>query len=695
MTHTLLGRREFLKTGGIAGAGLLIGFRLSPAEARELLTERAANEFAPNAWIHVGADNVVTLFADHVELGQGAHTALPMILADEMGADWTQVRVTRMPDDPSAWPRRIMTVGSQSVRTSWQPLRHAGATAREMLVAAAAKTWNVDAGSCRVEKGVVSSAGHRATFGELAATAATMPVPSSPTLKDPSTYTIVGTRIPRVDIPSKVDGSAQFGMDARVPNMLYASVMRPPTFGSSVKSFDATAAKQVPGVRDVVPFKNGVAVLANDTFTAFKGRKALKVEWTEATHPTLSSADIRKQFIELAGQPATVAKNVGDVDAALKGASNTITVDYELPFLSHSPMEPMNCLAHVRPDGADVWVSTQAPTSFQQVAAQLAGLKPDQVKLHVTMVGGGFGRRSKPDVLEDAVLLSKQLNAPVKVVWMREDDMQHDAYRPYGIHRLSGAIGPDGWPVAWMHRIVTQNALGSGDSVGGAADLPYAIPNLRVELNAPTTDVPVMPWRSVGHSQNGFVTESFLDELAAAGKKDPVEFRRRLLASSPRHLGVMELAVSKSDWGKPMPKGSGRGIAVHAMTGSYVAQIAEVTVADNTIHVNRVIAAADCGVVINPDTLASQVEGAIVMGLTAALKNEITIANAQVEQSNFNTYPMLRMSEAPQVEVYTVKSSEAPGGMGEPGVPPIAPAVANAVFAATGQRLRKMPFRLA
>jgi isoquinoline 1-oxidoreductase beta subunit len=522
-----------------------------------------------------------------------------------------------------------------------------------------------------------------------------MPVPQNPTLKDPKSFHIVGTRVPRVDVPSKVNGSAQFGLDVRLPGMLFATVIRPPTLGGTLKSFDAAAAKSVQGVKDVVQLPNGVAVLAADTWSALKGRRALNVVWDEGPNTTLTSADIRRQFEELANAGATVMGTpAGDALAALASAGKRITAEYELPFAAHVTMEPMNCTAHVRADGVDVWVPTQAPTSSQRVAAQIAGVKPADVRLHVTMVGGGFGRRARTDFLEDAVRLSKMSGAPVKVMWTREDDMQHDAYRPFGIHHLEGAIGSDRWPVAWLHRIATQNALGPGDSAGGAMDLPYAIPNLRVELAATTSAVPVSAWRSVGHSQNGFVTESFIDELAAAAGKDPVAFRRKLLANAPRHLAAMELAVSKSDWGKPMASGSGRGIAVHAMTGSYVAQIAEVTVADNAIRVNKVTCGVDCGVVINPDGVAAQIEGGIIYGLTGALKNEITIKGGRVEQENFNTYPMLRLREAPVVEVYTVANAEAPGGIGEPGVPPIAAAVANAVFAATGKRIRKLPLRL-
>jgi isoquinoline 1-oxidoreductase beta subunit len=707
MTPTAVGRRDFIKTGAIAGAGLLIGFRLADARESAAIIESSAGEFAPNAYLRIGTDGAVTLFADHVELGQGVMTSLPMIVAEELDADWSTVKIERMPDDPSAWPRTIMTVGSQSVRGSWQPLRRAGAAAREMLVSAAADSWKVDHASLRTEKGFVihAASGRRASYGELAAAAAALTPPANPTLKDPKDFRIIGKPQPRVDIPSKVNGSATYGIDVRIPGMLIAAVVRPPVFGSEVKSFNPAAARAVDGVKDVVKFESGVAVLATDTWSALKGRRALEVEWTEIENGKISLADIRRSFTQLAATPGAVARNDGDVDAALRTATNPITVDYELPFAAHATMEPMNCTAHVRADGADVWAPTQAPTSFQRLAAQIAGLQPKDVRLHVTMVGGGFGRRARTDVLEDAVRLSKLAGAPVKVMWTREDDMQHDFYRPFGIHRMQGAIGTDGWPVAWMHRVVTQAALGggrgaggapavNGDAVGGAADLPYAIPNLRVENIITNSPVPVAPWRSVGHSQNGFVTEAFIDELAAAGKKDPVELRRRLLQKAPRHLGVLELAAEKAGWGKPLPARVARGVAVHSMNGTYVAQIAEVAIDNGDIRVKRVVCAVDCGIVINPDTVAAQMEGAIVYGLTCALKNEITIAGGRVEQANFNTYPMLRMSETPRVEVYIVPSTEAPGGIGEPGVPPIAAAVANAVFAATGKRLRKLPLRL-
>ncbi len=689
-------RRAFLKSSALLGGGLVIGFRVADADTVASVAVVPA-DFAPSGYLRIGTDSIVTIFADHVELGQGIMTALPMIVAEELDADWTKVRVERMPDNPSAWPRRIMTVGSQSVRSSYMPLRMAGAAAREVLVTAAANAWKVSAAECRTENGYVlhAASGKRASYGALATAASQLPAREGSPLKNPKDFRIIGTRRARVDLPAKVNGSAQFGIDVRLPGMLIATVVRPPVLGGTLKSFDATATKAVPGVKQVLQFASGIAVLATDTWSALQGRKALIVEWNDGANATLTSAEIRRKFTDLMSSESTPATNRGDATAALKAASSSITVDYELPFAAHATMEPMNCTAHVRADGADVWAPTQSPTNFQMLAASIAGVSPSAIKLHVTMVGGGFGRRARSEVLVDATLLSKLSGAPVKVMWTREDDMLHSPYRPFGLHRMSGAVDADGWPAAWTHRIVTQHALGPGDTHGGASDLPYSIPNVHVDYVTATSPVEVAAWRSVGHSQTGFVVESFIDELAAAGKKDPVELRRKLLANAPRYLGVLNLAVSKSDWGKAMPAGSGRGIAVHAMTGTYVAQIAEVTVTGNVIKVTRVICAVDCGVVINPDTLAAQMEGSIVYGLTCALKNEITVKAGQVEQSNFNTYPMLRLSESPRVEVYTVSSAEAPGGIGEPGVPPIAAAVANAVFAATGQRLRKLPFRLA
>ncbi|HET7373798.1 MAG TPA: molybdopterin cofactor-binding domain-containing protein, partial [Gemmatimonadaceae bacterium] len=467
MTSTI-SRRDFVKTGALASAGLLIGFRLSDARELDGLATAAA-DFTPNAYLKIGTDGTVTLFADHVELGQGVMTALPMIVAEELDADWSKVRIERMPDDPSTWPRAIMTVGSQSVRGSWQPLRRAGATAREMLISAAAQQWGVDRPGCRTEKGFVlhDASGRRASYGELATAAAAITPPQEPPLKDPKDYRIIGTSAPRVDIPSKVDGSATYGIDVHVPGMLVATVVRPPVAGAVIKRIDETAARIVPGVKDVVRFERGVAVVATDTWSALKGRRALVIEWSDPTSVDVSSAEIRRVFTQLAASPGAIARNDGDVEGALRSARNTLTVDYELPFAAHATMEPANCTAHVRSDGVDVWVPTQAPTSFQRAAALIAGVRPNDVRVHVTAVGGGFGRRSRTDVLEDAVRLSKRAGAPIKVMWTREDDMQHDAYRPFGIHRMSGAVGSDGWPVAWMHRVVTQAALGGGRGSDG------------------------------------------------------------------------------------------------------------------------------------------------------------------------------------------------------------------------------------
>jgi isoquinoline 1-oxidoreductase beta subunit len=690
-------RREFLRTTGLAGAGLLIGFNLPGTD--EVSTIPA--DFAPNAYLRIGPDGAVTLFADQVEMGQGVMTALPMIVAEELDADWSKVTVERLQENPSAWPRPIFTVGSGSVRGSWLPLRRAGAEARARLVAAAAKRWSVPGAECQTENSVVTHvpSNRRLTYGELAAEAAAL-VPAAPAvLKDPANFRLIGTRRLRVDVPSKVNGSAKFGLDVRVPGMAVATIVRPLVSGSRAETFDAAAAKAIPGVIDVLALPTGIAVLAKDTWTALSGRRALKVTWSESPNTAFSSAVIRERFTQLFAESGNVATNRGDAPGVIAASPSPIRCDYELPFAAHAPMEPINCTVHVRDGSAEIWIPTQAPTQAQQLASRMLGLQPASVKVHVMMAGGGFGLRANSEILREALTLGQLLlktgkSMPVKVMNTREDDMRGGYYRPFGVHRMSGAIDAEGWPVAWSHRIVSQHALGQGDTVAGAANIPYTIPNVFVDSGTGTSPVTVWAWRAVGHSQNGFVKESFLDELAHAGKKDPVDLRRRLLTKDQRALGVLNLAVSRSEWGKPMPPGSGRGIAVHSNVGSHCAQIAEVTVRGNEIHVDRVICAVDCGIVVNPDTVVAQVEGAVIFGLTCALKNEITIAGGKVEQENFNTYPILRMTETPRIEVHLVKSTLQPSGVGELGVPAIAAAVGNAVFAATGKRLRKLPFRL-
>lgn len=706
------GRRTFIKATAAVGGGLLIGFYLPGASRLAEADEVLPAAFQPNAWIHIDKDGRVTIVVDKSEMGQGVMTALPMLVAEELEVDLAGVHTEFAPAGAAYVNPLIgtqLTGGSASVRSSWDRLRKAGATAREMLVAAAAKTWGVKEADCRAEHGTVihPATGRKLAYGALADKAAALPVPQEVLLKDPKDFEIIGKPAPRLDSPLKVDGRAGFGLDMKLPGMLTAVVLRCPVFGGKLASFDTGLAMAVPGVRQILPIDAGVAVVATNFWAARKAAAALTVRWDEGPLATLSSGEISKTYARLAQSPGAVAKNRGDAANALKGAARRIEAVYEVPYLAHATMEPMNCTAHVRPDGCDVWVPTQAQGPAQQTAARVAGVPPDTVRIHTTFLGGGFGRRAEQDFVAEAVQISKATGSPVKVVWTREDDTRHDFYRPATYHVLHAGLGKDGMPLAWTHRIVGPSILSRVSpnrikddidftSVEGAANLPYGVPNLHVDYIMHESGVPVGFWRSVGSSQNTFVTESFVDELAHAGKHDPFKFRRRLLADSPRHKGVLELAAAKAGWGSPLPKGIARGIAVAEAFGSYVAEVAEVSVTpDGQVKVHRVVCAADCGMVVNPDTVKAQMESGIVYGLTAALKGAITIKNGRVEQGNFTDYPLLRMDEMPRVEVYIMPSHEALGGVGELGVPTIAPAVVNAVFAATGKRVRRLPIRLA
>lgn len=701
-------RRRFLQTGAAGATGLVIGFYL-PGRY-EALAAPQAGPFAPNAWIRVGTNGLVTIVIDKSEMGQGVVTSLAMLAAEELECDWRKIRTEFAPAD-KAYINPLFglqgTGGSTSVRGSWEPLLKAGATAREMLIEAAATKWGVEKSECRAEHGVVIHAAskRRLSYGMLADTARQLAPPKNVALKDPKSYRVVGKARKRLDTPDKVNGRTQFGIDVRLPGMLHAVVERCPVFGGKVASFDAAKSKAVPGVRQVIQVSNGIGVVADNTWSAMEGRRALEVKWDEGPNASVNSASISKLFAERAGQPGAVARKEGDAAAAFSAAAKKIEAVYEVPYLAHATMEPMNCTAHVRADGCDVWVPTQFQTFTQATAAKLAGVKPEAVQVHTTFLGGGFGRRSELDFVVDAVELSKAAGAPVQVTYSREDDMQHDYYRPASYCRQAAALDADGWPVAWTNRIVCSSIMSrvfpnfvrngvDGTSVEGAADIPYAVPNILVDYQLTEAAVPVGFWRSVGHSQNAFFSECFLDEIAAAGGKDPYELRRRLLAKQPRHLGALELAATKAGWGTPLPAGRFRGIAVMSSFGSYVAQVAEISVnRSEGVRVHRVVCAVDCGRTVNPDTIAAQMEGAIVYGLTAALKGAITIDRGRVEQSNFNDYEMLRLDEMPVVEVHIVPSDNPPGGVGEPGTPPIAPAVCNAVFAATGKRIRRLPVR--
>jgi len=698
-------RRAFLQTAGGLGAGLVIGFRI-PNRG-----EQDPSPFAPNAWLRIGVDDSVLVVVDRSEMGQGVTTSLPMLLAEELEADWTKVRIEFAPAD-KAYINPLFglqgTGGSSSVRAAWTPLRKAGAAAREVLIAAAAQRWDVKPTECRAERGAVvhTKTKRRLRYGQLAVRAAALPVPADVPLKDPKTWTIAGKPTKRLDSPSKTNGRAKFGIDTWVPGLRVAVVARSPVFRGKVKSFDATAARRIEGVHDVVQISSGIAVVASGYWPAKLGRDALKIEWDEGPNAGVSSATISQLFVEKAAQAGVQARHNGDPEAALGGAATKVDADYEMPFLAHATMEPMNATAHVRPDGVDIWAPTQFQQGAQGIGAAIGGVPPEKVQVHTTYLGGGFGRRFELDFIQEALETSKAAGGvPVKVIWSREDDIRNAQYRPANFHRMRAGLSADGRPVAWTHRIVApsimsrvfpnmvQNGL-DGEAVEGGMEVPYTVPNVHVDYALTDTGIPVGFWRSVNNSYNAFAVESFIDECAAAAKADPFEYRRGLLANAPRHRGVLELAAAKAGWGTAPPSGGGRarGIAVFKSFESFVAQVAEVSVSPaGEVRVHRVVCAVDCGMYVNPDTVEAQMQGGIVFGLTAALKGAITIDKGRVQQGNFDDYEMLRMNEMPVVEVYIVPSTEAPGGIGEPGTPPIAPAVCNAIFAATGKRIRKLP----
>ncbi len=695
MSHASLNRREFLKTGGAAGATLVIGLYLPAFELEPPHAAAAPQPFRPNAWIEIGPDGSVTIWTGRSEMGQGVRTAMPMIVAEELEADWTRVRVAQADADPAYGDQ--FTVGSRSVRSGFEPLRKAGAAAREMLIGAAALTWNVAREACRARNGMVEHVptGRRLGYGDLAARAATLPVPADPPLKSPTEFRILGKRMPRVDTPDKVSGAAVFGLDVRVPGMVYAAVARCPSFGGRVRTFDPAPALAVPGVQRVVQISSGVAVVAERTWAAFQGKKALKVEWDEGPPARWSSDGIWSAFAAAAARPREekeVVRAVGDVDANLKAAARTVEAVYQAPYLAHACMEPMNCTAHVRDGRCEIWAPTQNPQGILRAAAQLMGLPVEAVTVHVTYLGGGFGRRGGPmDYATEAVELAQKIDVPVQVVWTREDDIQNAVYRPATYNVLRAGLDARGAPLVWSHRLVGP-AGGPFLLTRGADELIYPLPHFRLERATVDAGVPIAPWRGVGPSQNGWVVESFVDELAHAAGKDPYAYRRELVAGQPRLLGVLDLAAQRAGWGSAPPAGRSRGIALWQFGETFLAQVAEVSVgSDGAVRVHRVVCAADCGIVVNPDTLEAQLQGAIVYGLTAALYGEITIDRGRVAQSNFNDYRMLGLAETPEIEVHLVPSEAAPSGVGEAGLPPIAPAVCNAIFAGTGKRIRRLP----
>ena len=703
-----LSRRGFLRAGAAASGALLLSFSLPFAsgdgEAAKVET------FVPNAFIRIGGDGEVVLTMPYVEMGQGTYTSIPMLIAEELEVDLKQVRLEHAPPNEKLYVNPLLGVqatgNSNAIRGAWQPLRQAGATARSMLVSAAAKRWKVDPSSCRAQSGEVLHVptGRSIRYGELVTDTAGMPVPENVTLKRPDEFKLIGTAAKRLDTPAKINGTALYGIDVRPPGVKIATLAQSPVFGGRVKSVDDAAAKAVKGVRQIVRLDDAVAVVADHMGAAKKGLAALKIEWDDGPHAKLITEEIGRELENATLKSGAVAQTIGDVDKAMASAVAKVEATYQVPFLAHATMEPMNCTVHVRKDGCEVWVGSQALARAQAVAAKTAGLPLDKVVVHNHLIGGGFGRRLEVDGIIRAVEIAKQVDAPVKVVWTREEDIQHDMYRPYWFDRISAGLDENGKPIAWSHRFAGSSVIArwlppafknglDPDSTEGAIDLVYDLPNFHVEyVRVEPPGIPTAFWRSVGPSHNVFVTESFVDEMAAAAKQDAVAYRRALLDKSPRAKAVLDLAAEKAGWGQPLPKGSGRGVSLQFAFGSYLAQIAEVEVSkDGEVRLRRVVCAVDCGTVVNPDTVHAQIQSGIIFGATAALYGEITLKDGRVEQSNFDTYRVLRMNEAPAIEVYIVKSSEPPGGMGETGTSAIVPAVANAIFAATAKRLRKMP----
>ena len=705
----VLSRRKLLQAGAAAGGGLLLGLSLPFSNG---VAETAdADGFAPNAFIRIAGDGRIVLTMPYVEMGQGTYTSIPMLIAEELEVDLKQVQVEHAPPNEKLYGNPLLgglqaTGNSNAVRAAWQPLRQAGAIARTMLVSAAAKRWNVDPASCRAQSGEVLHAptGRRIGYGALAADAARMPVPESVVLKRAVDFKLIGTPAKRLDAPAKVNGTAVYGIDVRPPGVKIATLAQSPVFGGRVKSVDDAATKAVKGVRQIVRLDDAVAVVADHMGAAKKGLAALVIEWDAGPHAKLNTNEIVRELEKATLDSGAVAQSIGNADAAMANAITKVEAIYQVPFLAHATLEPMNCTVHVRKDGCEVWVGSQVMARAQAAAATTAGLPLDKVVVHNHLIGGGFGRRLEIDGVIRAVEIAKHVDGPVKVVWTREEDIQHDMYRPYFFDRISAGLDDKGMPVAWNHRFAGSSVISrwapplfnnglDPDTTEGAIDLVYAIPNMHVEyVRVEPPGIPTAFWRSVGPSHNVFVTESFMDELAAAAKQDAVRYRLALLEKTPRAKTVLALAAEKAGWGQPLPERVGRGVSLQFAFATYMAQVAEVEVSkDGTVRVRRVVCAVDCGTVVNPDTVQAQIQSAVMFGITAALHGEITLKDGRVEQTNFDSYQILRMNEAPAVEVHIVQSFEPPGGMGEAGTSAIVPAVTNAIFAATGKRVRKLP----
>ena len=704
-----LSRRRFLQSSAALGGVLVVGFFLPGGRGRFAHAEDAKKPIAPNAFVRIGKDGIVTVVVKHLEFGQGVTTSLPMILAEELECDWSKVRWELAPAAPEYAHTAFgiqMTGGSSSVWNSWEQLRTAGAQARTMLVQAAADQWKVKPGQCRAEKGFVIGPGNRKlSYGQLTQAASRLPIPASVALKPASQFTRIGTATRRLDSKEKASGKAIFGMDVRRKGLHTALLVRPPVFGARVKSLNADKVQKVAGVTHVINTPHGVAVVAEHFWAAKKGAEALEVEWNLGARADLSTTSISAELRDAMKTAGAVAHKAQNAEA-IKSAAQTIEAEYEVPFLAHAPMEPLNCTVELRDDGAEIWTGTQFQGVDLPAAAKALGLPVGKVTLHTMLAGGGFGRRANPvsDYVVQACEVARRAKVPVKLVWTREDDIRGGFYRPAFVHRVRVGLDAQGAVSAWDHHLAGPSILADTPfepmmvkngvdptSVEGVADTPYAIPNLQVTLHTVDAGVPVLWWRSVGHSHTAFVMETMMDELAAKAGKDPVEFRRALLSAKPRVKNVLEVAAAKAGWGSPLPKGRARGIAVHESFGSVCAQVAEVSLVDGAPRVHRIVAAFDCGLVVNPLGVEAQVQSAIAFGLGAALFSEVTLEGGRVKQSNFHDYRVLRLSEMPAIEVHLTGGGEKPTGVGEPATPPAAPAVANALFALTGKRARRLP----
>ncbi|MFI5280004.1 MAG: molybdopterin cofactor-binding domain-containing protein [Gemmatimonadales bacterium] len=731
-----LSRRAFVLVSAAAGGGLLLAFA---ALRKGRPARRSDGAFVPDGFIRIDRDGAVTLTMHKVEMGQGTYTSMPMLLAEELEVDLAHVRLEHAPANNDLYAEPMigeqMTGGSTSVRGNWEPLRRAGAAARTLLIGAAAREWGVAPESCRASNGVVTHAatGRTLGYGALADAAAKLEAPRSVRLKGPREFRLIGTHVKRLDAPGKVDGSARFGCDVRLPGMKFAAVAACPVFGGTLSDVGPKigVTGEIPGLRQLVRLRDAVAVVADDTWSALRGLAALDIRWNEGPNAGLTTAEVVRQLETASHKKGGVARRVGDAARAMAGASTRLEAVYEMPFLAHATMEPVNCTVHVRPELCEIWVGTQVPARARDEAARVLGVSPERVVVHNHLIGGGFGRRLEWDFIVRAVEIARQVDGPVQVFYSREEDIQHDMYRPYYYDRIAAGLDARGMPVAWTHRVVgpsiiarqfppslrdvgrtrrvaaaairqqgLMHVLGGSlsgmddDAVEAAAEPPYDLPNMLVDyVRQEPPGIPTAWWRGVGPTANVFVVESFMDELASAAHRDPVDYRRALLTGSPRARAVLELAAERSGWGRPLPAGRARGVALLHAFGSFVAQVAEVSLEGGEVRVQRVTCAVDCGMVVNPDTVAAQMQGGIIFGLTAALFGEITIAKGRVEQTNFGDYRIMRLNEAPAVDVHIVPSGEAPGGIGEPGTSASMPALTNALFALTGTRIRRLPVK--